>query len=463
MFPDLPQDTIQAVLSGLFQVDPHVSREDLANRAVAALLEMSKAAEPERPRAITSFGPAATDTNGASSGGSEAAGSGGGADSTPEGPCGVGSPDGGDPDQALDEYLAELLALPDQELHACATTLANILARIAESPGEARVRRLRLANARFEAQVARHACGLGLLRLAGFEDATEDGEPVVAFYGDPLADGGGFGKVQESLEGVVEDLGLLRPQPASAGPRAPDMAGRRNARGDSVADPSPRGRAPALADRRRRVAELTEERLKDPRAFREAAQRRGAGNRAVGQALRPRQAAVPVAAPGRRAQHFTLADVEQMRIADEIASMPGYAAEYGAAGGRYDPGLIARQAIDGTNAYRASKGLPPLGWNDGIAEIARRHAEQMARGAMPFSHDGFNQRVFAFPVLHRSAGENLALNKGVAEVAKTAVDGWIKSPGHEKNLRGSFNLCGIGVACSSDGTFYLTQLFANAM
>ena len=33
----------------------------------------------------------------------------------------------------------------------------------------------------------------------------------------------------------------------------------------------------------------------------------------------------------------------------------------------------------------ALQGLPPLRWNDGIARIARDHAEQMASGAAPFS------------------------------------------------------------------------------
>jgi len=163
-----------------------------------------------------------------------------------------------------------------------------------------------------------------------------------------------------------------------------------------------------------------------------------------------------------------------MRVQSEIDGMPSYAQEYqrgqrsAASYGEmvsrsYDPELIARQAMDGTNGYRASKGLAPLRWHDGIAKIAREHAEQMARGEMPFSHDGFNARVSRFPVAHRAAGENLALNSGVADVAGCAMDGWIKSPGHEANLRGHWNLCSIGVARSSNGTFFLTQLFANAM
>merc|ERR1712100_209649 len=78
----------------------------------------------------------------------------------------------------------------------------------------------------------------------------------------------------------------------------------------------------------------------------------------------------------------------------------------------YDPELISRQALDGTNRYRASKGLAPCRWNEGIARIAAEHASQMASGAAPFSHDGFDERVRAFPLYHRSAAENLAFNKG---------------------------------------------------
>jgi uncharacterized protein YkwD len=44
-------------------------------------------------------------------------------------------------------------------------------------------------------------------------------------------------------------------------------------------------------------------------------------------------------------------------------------------------------------------------------------------------------------------------------IAQQAVNGWIKSPGHRKNLVGHFNLCGIGVYKSNSGTVYLTQIF----
>merc|ERR1711920_50664 len=111
-------------------------------------------------------------------------------------------------------------------------------------------------------------------------------------------------------------------------------------------------------------------------------------------------------------------------------------------------------------------GFPTVSWSDGIAEGAARHAGQMARGDMPFSHDGFETRVKDIrniPLAANSVGENLAFCKGFPDVAKCAVQGWINSPGHEENLRGKWTLCGIGTAMSEkDGSYYVTQLFASS-
>ena len=93
-------------------------------------------------------------------------------------------------------------------------------------------------------------------------------------------------------------------------------------------------------------------------------------------------------------------------------------------------------------------------------EIGVEHSRAMAEGTVPFGHQGFNDRVRRFPFHNRSAAENVAWNHGHADVARTAVDGWIKSPGHEKNLRGNFLYCAIGVYEKSNGAWYLTQLFA---
>lgn len=307
---------------------------------------------------------------------------------------------------------------------------------------------------------------MDFLRLAGFWEEPGDGgdDRALVFDGDPTSSA--FGRVQECLRGALAAVGGAVPA-SVGGPALPRS-------GSSSQDLGSLHRE-AREKRRRRIAELTEERLKDPRKFHEAAKARGARLRSAGGGLpkaKPKDSAS--GAPARRAKHFTLSDIDRLRVEEEIASAPSYADEYRAqrhstpahdlrslsARGE-DPQLIARQALDGTNRYRASKGLAPLRWNEGIAQIAAEHAAQMAAGQMPFNHDGFNQRASRFPLAHSGAGENLAMSHGYSEVAQTAVDGWIKSPGHEKNLRGQFNVCGIGCACSN-GKWYTTQLFARA-
>jgi uncharacterized protein YkwD len=43
--------------------------------------------------------------------------------------------------------------------------------------------------------------------------------------------------------------------------------------------------------------------------------------------------------------------------------------------------------------------------------------------------------------------------------AKEVVDNWLKSPGHRRNIEGKYTITGIGVAKSSDGTIFFTQIF----
>jgi uncharacterized protein YkwD len=85
----------------------------------------------------------------------------------------------------------------------------------------------------------------------------------------------------------------------------------------------------------------------------------------------------------------------------------------------------------------------------------------MAKGKVPFSHNGFEARVKAIPLSYNSAAENVAFNMGYTNPAKQAVIGWLNSPGHLKNLRGRYNLTGIGVAANDKGEVYLTQIFLN--
>ena len=45
-------------------------------------------------------------------------------------------------------------------------------------------------------------------------------------------------------------------------------------------------------------------------------------------------------------------------------------------------------------------------------------------------------------------------------IAEMAVNGWINSPGHRKNLLSNINSCAIATYITSCGAYYLTQMFA---
>ncbi|MBD2388380.1 CAP domain-containing protein [Cylindrospermum sp. FACHB-282] len=111
------------------------------------------------------------------------------------------------------------------------------------------------------------------------------------------------------------------------------------------------------------------------------------------------------------------------------------------------------------NQYRISQGLPKLTINANITRQARIHSLDMAKGKVPFSHQGFEGRVKAMPLIYDSAAENVAFNLGYSNPASQAVIGWLRSPGHLKNIRGKYNLTGIGVAANQEGKVYLTQIF----
>lgn len=116
------------------------------------------------------------------------------------------------------------------------------------------------------------------------------------------------------------------------------------------------------------------------------------------------------------------------------------------------------------NQYRQSQNLPPLTLNSTISEQAKIHSQNMAAGKVPFSHEGFEGRVEAIAqtITYRSAAENVATNYGYSDPATQSVKGWIKSPGHQKNMVGDFNLSGVGVAKDSEGKYYFTQMFVRS-
>jgi uncharacterized protein YkwD len=129
---------------------------------------------------------------------------------------------------------------------------------------------------------------------------------------------------------------------------------------------------------------------------------------------------------------------------------------------------VARDEVSGnmndqilyyTNKFRASNGLPPLKMEINCSLLAEKHSKDMASGRTEFGHDGFEDRAGAIGKVlggMSAAAENVAY--GTLD-AKGVVDGWIKSPGHRKNMLGNFNLIGIGYAQGKGRIIYFTQLF----
>jgi uncharacterized protein YkwD len=141
------------------------------------------------------------------------------------------------------------------------------------------------------------------------------------------------------------------------------------------------------------------------------------------------------------------------------------------------------------NEERHRNGLSLILWDTVLAEIARNHSRDMSKRnyfdhyspegydfVYRYRHEGYECAVTDGRIIHMGA-ENIALNhlyssvttiNGEAfydwnsqdKIAGTTVQGWMKSPGHRKNiLTPYFRKEGIGVVISPDGKVYITQNF----
>lgn len=116
------------------------------------------------------------------------------------------------------------------------------------------------------------------------------------------------------------------------------------------------------------------------------------------------------------------------------------------------------QLMELVQNYRRQKGLSEFLVVTSIQNAARKHAQDMAQGKLPFGHDGFKERVvpLAQGLNRRNASENVAKgNSGLSAI----LDSWAKSEGHRKNMEGAFQYSAIGAAQSADGNWFFTQIF----
>jgi uncharacterized protein YkwD len=132
---------------------------------------------------------------------------------------------------------------------------------------------------------------------------------------------------------------------------------------------------------------------------------------------------------------------------------------------RPDDHELEKTAFRLINEKRAEKGVKALVWNGKIAELARQHSQNMARFSF-FSHIGLNgrtidQRALDFGLTKWNAiGENIAYNKGIEKPADFAVERWMLSEVHCRNLLDTrWKESGIGLGITEDGYYFFTQIF----
>jgi len=120
--------------------------------------------------------------------------------------------------------------------------------------------------------------------------------------------------------------------------------------------------------------------------------------------------------------------------------------------------VMEAQILKLINEHRKSIGLGELQFNDAMNAEALKHSQNMAKGIVPFSHDGFDGR--ANRLMNKIGGNATAENVANGqEDAASAVESWLSSSGHKKNIEGNYNLTGIGIARGKDGDLFFTQIF----
>ena len=126
---------------------------------------------------------------------------------------------------------------------------------------------------------------------------------------------------------------------------------------------------------------------------------------------------------------------------------------------------LEKLAFDLINKHRAASGVKELTWSDDAAKVARLHSQNMADMKF-FGHKGLDglmvdTRAESLGIKNwRAIGENIAYNRGYEHPTEFAVECWMESSGHRRNLLdGRWKETGIGVAIAADGSYYFTQVF----
>jgi uncharacterized protein YkwD len=120
--------------------------------------------------------------------------------------------------------------------------------------------------------------------------------------------------------------------------------------------------------------------------------------------------------------------------------------------------------FDEVNRHRKEHGLEPLLFSERLLNVARAYSRRMAEEGF-FSHTDpqgktASDRVREAKLTWSAMGENLLNIKGFINPVPPAVEQWMKSEAHSRNiLDPTYQYSAVGVWTASDGMVYFTQIF----
>ncbi len=125
---------------------------------------------------------------------------------------------------------------------------------------------------------------------------------------------------------------------------------------------------------------------------------------------------------------------------------------------------LERQIYQKVNEVRSKHRAPHLSWNEALASEARRHANNMSTRHF-FAHidpkrGDIDQRLNLSGIEWNRCAENIYKERGLKNPVEEAVQSWLSSPEHRRNMLDlGLAETGIGAVMQRDGTIYIVQVF----